>query len=323
MPENPQGRSIPHKLSGFESEDDAKAAGDRVARAIDEMCMQLGLSLAGLEGVTIAHDYDAALAQLDRGYEASTPLTRTKDELAEGCAMAPLVLRNGEVLSHLVLSAFLVPLIDTPQSGVSGKYIVAHELGHVNEHHFRNRALPNTLLKVGIPEADEAFLYDLADTCWSEYIACLFSAPVHPEQAKLFQMPLLSLLSKAKDEILIAKKDWLLDRDIGKFWQRSGGTVHSLLKYFSYLLGHAAGLGKPAGEIAPETWTALDNNLWLLPSVEKLNQEFSQMLKTFEEWKSLEVFEPLKHLARQLLADWGIRISDANGSLYVSIGLGK
>lgn len=47
------------------------------------------------------------------------------------------------------------------------------------------------------------------------------------------------------------------------------------------------------------------------------------MLKTFEEWKSLEVFEPLKHLARGLLADWGIRISDANGSLYVSIGPGK
>lgn len=323
MPETPQGRSIPYKLIGFASHEDAKVAGDRVAHAIDEMCMELGLSLRALEGVTIAHDYDAALAQLDRGYQASAPLTRTKDDIAEGCAMAPLVLRNGEVLSHLVLSAFLVPLINTPQSGVNGKYIIAHELAHVHEHYFRNRVLPNTLLKVRIPKRDEAFLYDLADTCWGEYMACFFSAPVHPEQAKLFEMPLLALLPKARGEIIAAKKDWLVDHDIEKIWQRAGTTVYSLLKCFSYLLGHAAGLGKSASETAPETWALLNNNVWLFSWVDKLNEELFRMFETFEEWKSLGVFEPLKLLARGLLADCGIRISDFQGSLYISVGPGK
>lgn len=323
MPEGPQGRPIPYHLIGFATEEDAKAAGDRIARTIEEIASELSLSLSDLDGVTIAHDYDAALAGLDRGYEASAPLTRTKDGIGEGCAMAPLVLHNGEVKSHLVLAAYIVPLIDEPQMGVNGKYIIAHELAHIHEHYFRNRVLPSTLLNIRIPKRDEAFLYDLADTCWGEYVACLFTAPVHPEQSKLFEMPLLALLPQAEDEIVAAKKDWLLDRDTGKFWQRTGGMVYSLLKYFSYLLGHAAGLGKPAGEIAPETWTLLTSNVWLLRWVERLNEELARMLDTFEHWKSLDAFEPLKLLARRLLADCGIGISDVNGSLYISIGPGK
>jgi hypothetical protein len=38
----------------------------------------------------------------------------------------PLFLRGGEVKSQLVLSAFLVPLIEVPQAGVDGKYVLAH-----------------------------------------------------------------------------------------------------------------------------------------------------------------------------------------------------
>jgi len=54
MPENPQGRSIANKLIGFTSDEDAKPAGDRIAQAINELGIELGLSLAGLEGVTTA-----------------------------------------------------------------------------------------------------------------------------------------------------------------------------------------------------------------------------------------------------------------------------
>ena len=136
-------------------------------------------------------------------------------------------------------------------------------------------------------------------------------------------MPLLDLLPKAKDEIIAAKKDWLLARDMGKFRQWVGGTVYSLLKYFAYLLGHAAGLSKPASEIAPKTWALLNDNAWLVPWIETLDQTLSSMLDTFEQWKSIDAFEPSKHLARGLFADCGIKISDLNGSLYVSVGHGK
>jgi hypothetical protein len=103
----------------------------------------------------------------------------------------------------------------------------------------------------------------------------------------------------------------------------AGTTVYSLLKYFSYLLGHAAGLGQSTCETAPETWALLKRNAWLLPSVERLSGELSRMYERFEEWKSLEVFEPLKQLERTLFADCGIGISDRDGSLYVFVGPGK
>jgi hypothetical protein len=323
MSENSEGRQIQYNLIGFASADDAKAAGDRVARAIDEISKELGLSLAGLEGVTVAFDYDAALAQLDRGFDGSSPLTRTNDEIGDGCAMAPLVERNGQVMTHLVFNAFIVPLIDSPQSGVSGKYIVAHELSHVHEHYFRDRLLPNILLKVKIAKADDAVLFDVADTCWGEYAACLFSAPIHPEQTKLYEMPLIDLLGKAKNEIIEAKKEWLVNHEVGKLWQRAGTIVLSLLKYFSYLLGHAAGLGKPAHELASGAWALLGSNVWLLPWIKKLDEALGAMMETFEEWKSLEVFAPLQQIARGLLADCGMTLSDSKGSLYVGVGTGK
>jgi hypothetical protein len=102
-------------MRGFASNDETRVVSQRLADIIDELSVQLGLSLKGLDGVTVAHDYDDALAQLVLGFEPSTPLTRTNDPVAQGCAMAPTVVRNGEVMSHLVLSDFILPLIDQPQ----------------------------------------------------------------------------------------------------------------------------------------------------------------------------------------------------------------
>ena len=315
--------AIQYTVIGFDSDESAKLASARVAQVIDELAQQLSLSLAGLDGVTISVDYDAALQRLDRGYQASGPLTRTNDEFASGIAMTPYVLRNGRVLSHMVLSDSVVTLIDTPMLGVSGKYIIAHELSHVHEHYFRDRQLPNTLLNVKITKPDEAVLFEAADACWGEYAACYFSAPVHPEQAKLFEMTIVSSLKHAKEKIIEAKRQWYVDRDFAKVWQRIAATALPLLKYFSYLLGHATGLNKSLQELAPEAWQLMQSNPWLAPWIEKLEQTLATLLDTFEQWESLEVFEPLKQVARGLLTDCGFRISDSNGSLYVYVAAGE
>lgn len=316
-------REIRYTLIGFDSEDSAISASARVAQVIDELIQQMSLSLAGLDGVTISVDYDAGLQQLDRGYQTTGLLTRTNDEIASGIAMTPYVLRNGRVMSHMVLSAAVVPLIDTPAAGVSGKYIIAHELAHVHEHYFRDRQLPNTLLNVKITEPDEAVLFESAYACWGEYVACYFSAPVHADQAQLFEMTAVSLLKDAKTKIIEAKRQWLVDRDFAKVWQQMSITALPLLKYFSYLLGHAAGLDKSLEELAPEAWQLLQSNPWFVPWLEKLADTLETMLNTFEHWESLEVFDPLKQLARGLLGDCGVRISDAKGSLYVYVTAGK
>lgn len=316
-------KELRYTLIGFESEESARAASTRVANVIDELVPQLSLSLAGLDGVTISVDYDAGLRQLDRGYDATQALTRTNDEVASGIAMTPCVLRNGRVMSHMILSAAVVPLIDKPLSGVSGKYIIAHELSHAHEHYFRDRQLPNTLLNVKITKPDEAVLFESADACWGEYAACYFSAPVHPDQAKLFEMTILSSLTDARQKIIEAKRQWLTDRNFAAVWQKISAIALALLKYFSYLLGHAAGLNKPLEELAPDAWKILQSNPWVLPWIEKLGRTLRTTLETFEEWQSLEVFEPLKQIARGVLTDCGISISDSKGSLYVYVDAGK
>jgi hypothetical protein len=123
------------------------AAIDLVAGIIAETSQQLGLELRGLDGVTVAHDYRAALVGLDRSFESKIVLTATKDDVADGVAMAPLVCRDGKVMSHVVLNAALLPTLDQPVLGVNGKYSVAHELSHVHEHYCRDQLLPDTLLK--------------------------------------------------------------------------------------------------------------------------------------------------------------------------------
>jgi len=317
-------KKIQFNLSGFATEEAANAAAQRVSQVIEEVARELGISIAGLDGVTIAYDYDAALARLDRGYKSERVLTPTDDKAARGVAMTPCVLRDGKVMSHIVLSAGIVPLIEKPADGVSGKYIIAHELSHAHEHYFRDKVVPNTVLQHQISAADEIVLFETADTCWGEYAACYFSAPIHPEQAKLFEITFVDVLKGAKGQIIQAKRQWIIDRDFGKVWQQIANVVGCLLKYASYLLGHAVGLSKSLEEIAPEAWQLLQSNAWLLPWIEKMLEDLCTMLDTFERWKGLEAFEPLKQVMRGLLADCGITISvTAKGSLYIWVGRGK
>ena len=46
-------------------------AGKRVSEVMQELACVLELSVVGLDGITIAYDYDAALAELSRGFNTS------------------------------------------------------------------------------------------------------------------------------------------------------------------------------------------------------------------------------------------------------------
>lgn len=64
--------------------------------------------------MTVAFDYDEALAELDRGYETTYQLTATKG-VAIGVAMAPTVIRDGVIKTHLVLNAnYALSILEEP-----------------------------------------------------------------------------------------------------------------------------------------------------------------------------------------------------------------
>jgi hypothetical protein len=315
---------IPFTMRGFPDEPAAIAASQRVTEVIQEIACQLGLSLTGLDGVTIAYDYDSALSELDRGFPASHPLTRTADEIAIGIAMAPLVKRDGKVRSHIVLSAAILPLIEAMDSDISGKYIIAHELAHSHEHYFRDNQIPGMLLQQQIFGADEIFLYDTADACWSEYAACYFSAPAGPEHVKLLEKTFVAALRGFSESIIQAKREWMEDKNFDKVWDRVTVIVARLLKSASSVMGHTVGLDKPFDEVANIASLLMQENSWLFRRFEELYAALGKMMDTFERWTGPVAFDPLKQVVRDVVQDCGITMQQTiNGSLYIVVGDGK
>ncbi|QFI70519.1 hypothetical protein [Sinorhizobium alkalisoli] len=93
-------------------------AGKKLAYCVGDYVRELSryINLERLDGITIAVDYNEALLDLDRGCETDHRLTPSS-ELVEGVAMAPSVIRDGVLKSHLVLNAaYIFPCLTTRTS---------------------------------------------------------------------------------------------------------------------------------------------------------------------------------------------------------------
>jgi hypothetical protein len=215
-------------------------------------------------------------------------------------------MRDGKVKSHILLSAGIVPLIDAPEDGVSGKYIIAHELAHAHEHYFRDRQLPGTLLQQTIFGVKEILLFGIAENCWSEYAASSLSAEAYPDHGRLYEKTFIATLRQFRERILATKRQWQKDQDYERAWTRVPTDVTAVLRYASYLMGHVSGLNEVFEEYAKEAWVLMRENSWLLPRFEEQYAELAEMMRTFEQWKGLEAFDPLKGIVQRVFKDCGI-----------------
>src|SRR3546814_14046508 len=90
--------------------------------------------LSLLEGVTVAVDYDAALASIDQGMDGLRPFDRTNTEELQGVAKTCQVRRDGVTKSHNVLNAaMLVPFIAVAQTSQEDRQeeigLLSHAVG--------------------------------------------------------------------------------------------------------------------------------------------------------------------------------------------------
>ena len=136
--------SIQVSLYGFADKLSAERFGDLIAKMVRYISRHINLER--LDGITVAFDYDQALARLDRGYKPAKPLTRTGTEQLVGVAMTPAVLRQGAVKAHMVFHAPFVMHLEeyedpTPAFRLA-LYLVAHECGHVEDLKHRDEAFP-------------------------------------------------------------------------------------------------------------------------------------------------------------------------------------
>ena len=162
---------------------DGQFASDNEARALSDATfaiLKLGgayLDLEGLDGISIADDYSATLARVDRGFGSQPVPQPTSDEFGSGLAMTLPVRRDGIMKSYIVLDSRLCrPLVDPdgPASGLA-LHTLMHEAGQVHDHPIQYRCFPD-FYGSAIESFCDRTLVEFALGAWGEYIASRLSS---------------------------------------------------------------------------------------------------------------------------------------------------
>lgn len=266
------------------------------------------LNVERLDGITVAVDYPQALIELDRGFASMHPLTQTNDGIAFGIAMTPAVLRNGVVKSHIVLNAaLLAPFLREATDAEIAHLIhtIAHELGHVHDLAFRDKAMPNVILKHNISDWDDYCLFDIADTCWQEYAACRLSAQFGSDPADGYQEVFLNHLRTAKTAANESIKEYRLHGELMPTAYDVARRHGDLMKYASYLTGHLDGLGMPLSERLPACQREIESG-YFATTYKAFAGELRRLWGDKTCWCGIEAFDTLKCIVRKHLADNGM-----------------
>jgi hypothetical protein len=122
-PEPSQSLSPYYSIDFFGCAD--KETANRIAGTVyavtGELCRVMPLDR--LDGMTFAHDYPAALRDLNRGFRTSAPLQATNEDYGVGVAMAPLVIRNGVPKTHIVVRGDIGHLLISEKARCDRRYI--------------------------------------------------------------------------------------------------------------------------------------------------------------------------------------------------------
>jgi hypothetical protein len=305
-------------LRGFDNEERARRFGHVVGHAVQHISRMINLER--LDGVTIASDYDDALAQLDRGYSSTRPLQRTSDERLLGVAMAPAVLRNGTVKGHMLFYAPAILLLEGEESDNwrQALYLLAHECAHVEDLKDRDEAFPGVILQQQITDHETAILQQVADAVWEEYAACRLSASFGRGQASAYEQGFTSVLGVALREADDAIRSYRQHGDVDRVLSEAGRPLCEPLRLAAYLYGHLDGLEEDL-ESVPQARDLLANSSYQ-PFVERLVDVLRKLWSDRGRWNSLSDFQPLRDIGRDVLAAGGLILRPLpGGRLYIDI----
>lgn len=311
-------------LTGFAREEDAHNLGN-IIRGFLVFYGKL-MDLSGLTRVWVAYDYEGTLANLERGFETENKLAPTQDDIAVGIAMTPAVLQDGTAKSVMVLNAYHLMTLAHPDNEELKPYYrrmmytLAHECGHVHDLAAKVRSFPEEWLKLRLNRRDHA-LFEIADACWSEYIACRLSAVVSSDEiASDYENTFCEQLEKGVPAIRRYLRQYRMHGDLTRVLTQCSYVVKKVLVYASYLFGQLAGTGGSFQEAVPKTKALLDSHSEVRAIIQRLEAVLETMNKSYGSWDTFDVFEPLKKLALDLFAVVGLQLEDrGEDGMYVDI----
>jgi hypothetical protein len=299
-------------LSGYAREEFARSVGE----AISGWLHVFGkiLNLKRLKQVVVSYNYNEALTAVDQGAPVSGPLKATNDEIAVGIAMTPTVLHEGEAMSVIVLNAAYMEVLVGEETAANKAareqmiYTLGHECGHVHDLDVRATCMPGIILKQRLSFRD-GVLFRIASGCWDEYIACRLSAFVAKQSVLTpHEDTFCAALKRARERANAAIRQYRMHHDVTRATNEVAEIYRRVMVYAAYMLGHIDGIGEDVSMLAPKVSEALEREFYFKPFFARLREELRVMHGTYGEWKDVEVYEPLKRLADELLKLGGIDI---------------
>lgn len=297
-------------VSGNFSEDFALTLG----RVTERLLKELGkvIDLRTLDGVTIAGDYEQALRQLDRGFVSSRVLAPTKD-IATGVAMAPMVLRDGNLKTHIVLDTEVFkPLADQSDPGFEkALYAFTHECAHVEVTARFDSAFPGVLLRQPFKSLLDELRWSVILPAWDEYAACRRSYWLGADLTDFYEQNLLDHLDAEPGRRKAAIEDFRKTRDREQLLRSVYEICADLLKFASYYLGNLA-----AAKASWEDRSALSMKLagsWFLPFFKRLDASLEFINHKYGAWTDKSDFEALGDIAKDMAQEIGVFAGEVKG----------
>jgi hypothetical protein len=204
------------------------------------------LPLNRLDGITIASDYRAAVASLDRGYEGASSPDTAPEEIGQGIARTLSVQRGEHWKDRIILDAgvafaLLAEEDDTVEWGV---YVLVRQLTEVAISEMIERHLPGVWMKP-ISDPLHAFLYPNVHPAIAGYLGSHISAgfgnPPHHTAVKreLF----ITALAEMKSAGLAARLEYRYHGDLDRLLETVMPRISYTLQFAADLLGHCAASG--------------------------------------------------------------------------------
>ncbi|WP_423212128.1 hypothetical protein [Paracoccus yeei] len=308
--ELPRAVTIPSHLQfsarGFADEEYAKEAIYKLHTVLSVISQSIDLTK--LDGVTIAFDYDQALAELDRGYETAYKLTASKG-IAIGVAMAPRVIREGVVKTHLVLNAnYALSILEKP--GEESDYfcqslhLIAHECAHVEVTAAFDECFPGFLLQKAHSNILDNMRWQVILAAWDEYAVCRIAGSIGYDPAGGYLETLVKVLSDTRVQCYEVIKAYRIHGDVGQVATEVYGKLGDLLKYSSYFLGAVAAQDAP--EERPAALVEGSEFDWFSPFYDRLIEAHGVLWGDFGKWERLDAFEAVGDILQDMADSVGV-----------------
>ncbi|RWI57171.1 MAG: hypothetical protein EOR16_16515 [Mesorhizobium sp.] len=299
-PERPSTRpqNVPMCFRGFEQE-----AAEAHASTLGWLLHEIGkiIDISTLDGMTIAFDYDDALANLDRGYETIRTLAKTT-EFGTGVAMTPAVLRDGILKSHIVISAGIALMLkdEDHQNVKLAIHTVAHECAHAKITAAYDKSFPGETLRKFHDTVMESWRWDVIKACWDEYAACRIASDFGHDPLPGYEETFVLAHSQTDEKVMQLIRDFNgggADPLVGPVF----GAYGTMMKFACYMMGSMAAAGKTLVD-CESAQNAL-NGHWFAPYFDRLKNACEDLYENFGNWPDKSGFEAIGDIVEDIVTD--------------------